>query len=65
MANLHVIAGSTAEWTRPIIRNVGAVETRDALAKGVGDFLAMPSHLFFLRLIYPVVSVPLAASIDL
>jgi uncharacterized membrane protein len=65
MANLHVIAGSTGDWTRPIIRSVGVADIRDALVKGVGDFLAMPSHLFFLCLIYPVVSVPLAASIDL
>jgi uncharacterized membrane protein len=65
MANLHVIAGGSGEWTRPAIRSIGVADIRDALAKGVTDFLAMPSHLFFLCLIYPVVSVPLAASIDL
>ena len=62
MANLHVIAGASGAWAPPVIRRIGLADIRDALAKGVGDFLTMPSHLVFLCLIYPVVGACLAAT---
>ena len=65
MANFHVIAGAAGGWTRPTVRKVGIADIKEALAKGVDDFLAMPSHLIFLCLIYPLVGVPLAAANDL
>ena len=65
MANLHVIAGASGDWTRPTVRTIGIADIKDALDKGVADFLAMPSHLLFLCLIYPLVGVPLAAANDL
>jgi len=42
--------------TQPIIRTIGRADLRDALAKGLADFNAMPTHLFFLCIIYPVVT---------
>lgn len=36
------------------VRRIGLAEIRDALARGVDDFRAMPTHLFILGLIYPV-----------
>lgn len=53
MANFHVIAGPDA--TTPIVvRKIGPADLKDALVKGVDDFLAKPSHLVFLGLIYPL-----------
>jgi uncharacterized membrane protein len=65
MASLHVIAGAVGGWTSPVIRKIGVADIKDALAKGVDDFLAMPSHLVFLCLIYPTLGIPLAAANDL
>ena len=41
--------------SQPTIRTIGIPDLRDALAKGVDDFKAMPSHAVFLGLIYPIV----------
>ena len=62
MANWHVIAGASGTWAEPGIRKIGVADIREALARGVNDFLTMPTHLIFLCLIYPIVGVPLAAS---
>jgi uncharacterized membrane protein len=53
MAMSHVIAG-TGEPTRLAIRTVSFADLKEALAKGIDDFSAMPSHALFLCLIYPV-----------
>jgi uncharacterized membrane protein len=65
MASLHVIAGAAGSWTSPVIRRIGFADIKEALASGVDDFLAMPSHLVFLCLIYPLLGIPLAAANDL
>src|SRR5215470_14601386 len=44
--------------TRPVIpgvRRIGLADLRIALAKGIDDFRAFPSHAVFLCLIYPIV----------
>ena len=61
MANLHVIAGASGTWLRPAIRKIDLADIKDALSKGIDDFLTMPSHLVFLCLIYPIVGACLAA----
>ncbi len=38
-----------------IVRKIAMVDLRDAVANGVADFNAMPTHLAFLCLIYPIV----------
>ncbi|GIX17359.1 MAG: hypothetical protein KatS3mg119_1545 [Rhodothalassiaceae bacterium] len=38
------------------IRRISAADMREALRRGVDDFLARPSHLIFLAAIYPVIS---------
>lgn len=44
-----------AEATAPLtINRIGPADLKDALAKGLDDFWAMPSHLLFLCLIYPI-----------
>jgi uncharacterized membrane protein len=55
MAHSHVIAGEGLAQARPQIRKIELADLRDALARGLDDFLAMPSHAVFLCLIYPVV----------
>ena len=41
-------------------RKIGPADLKDALAKGVDDFWAMPTSLVFLGLIYPIVGMCLA-----
>jgi uncharacterized membrane protein len=41
------------------VRKIGPADLKDALAKGLADFSAKPSHLVFLGLIYPLVGIGL------
>jgi uncharacterized membrane protein len=61
MANFHVIAGSEETPAHPAIRKIGPDDLRTALTKGLEDFMAMPSHLLFIGLIYPIFGICLAA----
>lgn len=45
----------------PDIRKITTADLRDALRLGVEDFKAMPSHLVFLGLIYPLLGLVLAS----
>ena len=51
----HVIAGESLTQAHPKIRRIGFADLKEALARGLDDFRAMPSHAVFLCLIYPVV----------
>jgi uncharacterized membrane protein len=44
-----------ATHTPPMVRKIAVADIKDALAKGIDDFKAMPSHAVFLSLIYPIV----------
>jgi len=61
MANFHIVAGAGEAPAHPVVRKITPADLNEALAKGFDDFWAMPSHLVFLGLIYPVVGVCLAA----
>jgi uncharacterized membrane protein len=37
------------------VRKIGVADIKDAIAKGIDDFLDMPTHAVFLSLIYPTV----------
>ena len=56
MANEKAIGDAEASPAQPIVRTIGAADLRDALARGIADFKAVPSHLVFLCVIYPVVT---------
>ena len=58
MPKFHVIPGpdSTPVYR---VRRIGPADLKDALAKGLADFSAKPSHLVFLGLIYPLVGIGL------
>ncbi len=49
------IAVLPAEKAIPAIRHIDLADLRDVLAHGVDDFLAIPTQLVFLCLLYPVV----------
>ena len=58
MSQSNVITGSDS---KPVyrVRKIGPSDLKDALAKGLADFSAKPSHLVFLGLIYPLVGIGL------
>jgi uncharacterized membrane protein len=60
MTSFHVYVGQDAHALAPVIRKIGWREIRRALAQGADDFRAMPSHLAFLCLIYPLCGLVLA-----
>ncbi|GJD53723.1 hypothetical protein OPKNFCMD_6501 [Methylobacterium crusticola] len=46
---------------RPNLRVIGIPDLKAALAKGLEDFMAMPTHVLFLIVIYPITGVIIAA----
>jgi len=60
MPKLFAIEGSDTIQKYPSVRKIGPADLQGALAKGLDDFLAMPSSLVFLGLIYPIVGFCLA-----
>ena len=61
MARFHVIAGSSEAPLRPAIRRLGLADIRASLFEGIDDFLAHPSHIAFIALLYPAIGLCLAA----
>jgi uncharacterized membrane protein len=59
MVDENAIAQAEASLEQPIIHKIGAADLWDALAKGLDDFNAKPSHLVFLYLIYPLIGLVL------
>jgi uncharacterized membrane protein len=59
MANLHVIAGAGTVPAYPRVRRIGLADLEDALRRGFADFWAMPTHVVFIGLIYPIIGVAL------
>jgi uncharacterized membrane protein len=60
MPTLHLTAGADEALVRPQIRSVRSGDLKDALARGLRDFVAMPTHIMFLCVIYPIVGLVLA-----
>jgi uncharacterized membrane protein len=44
----------------PAIRKIGTADVWQALSQGIGDFLAVPTHVLFACILYPVASIVLA-----
>ena len=59
MADFHVIAGGTTHPEFPSVRKIGLSDLRQALAAGLDDFNAMPSHIVFICMIYPILGIVL------
>jgi uncharacterized membrane protein len=62
MPKFRVTVGPASTPVYPGVRKIGPSDLKDTLAKGTEDFLTMPSSLFFLGLIYPIVGIGLVAS---
>jgi uncharacterized membrane protein len=54
MAFSHLLLGASASAARPIVRRITPADLLQALARGLDDFSAMPSHAIFLCIIYPL-----------
>ena len=55
--NSRSIAGEDVSTVYPHVYKIAPSDLKEVLSKGIADFKAMPSHLFFLGLIYPIVGV--------
>lgn len=62
MAHEDIILPAKPVRELPVVRSIGMVDLRDALAKGLEDFREMPTHVVFLSLIYPIVGIALGSS---
>lgn len=54
MAFSHLLLGASAHPARPVVRHIAPADLLQALARGLDDFSAMPSHAIFLCVIYPL-----------
>ena len=59
MTNSHILVGAGESRATPVIRHVAPSDLLDALARGVDDFVAAPSHAVFLCIIYPLIGIGL------
>ncbi len=62
MANAHILVGASTSPENLVIRRITPSDLFDALARGIDDFIAMPSHAVFLCVIYPLLGIVLVAS---
>src|SRR5271163_1689854 len=60
MAYFPTYVGQDAAAAVPEIRRIEVKDIREALEKGMNDFLAMPSHVAFLALVHPLCGLVLA-----
>ena len=54
MSYAHILTGPSTSPARPIVRRLVPSDLFHALASGVDDFMALPSHAIFLCVIYPL-----------
>ena len=62
MASPETIGAADATPTLPRVRALTPRDLVDVLAKGFDDFWAMPTHVIFLTLIYPIAGVLIAGA---
>jgi uncharacterized membrane protein len=60
MAIAQVSGQAAATRDDPTVRKIRITDLWDVLRRGAADYWAMPTHLFFLGLIYPIVGLVLA-----
>ena len=60
MTHQETIGAAGAAQSLPRVRKIEPRDLVDALAKGIDDFRAMPTHAIFLCLIYPLAGVVIA-----
>jgi uncharacterized membrane protein len=62
MANQETISVADATHSLPRVRTITPRDLFVVLAKGFDDFRAMPTHVIFLSLIYPIVGIIIAGA---
>lgn len=62
MATPHVFASHASPVGAAAVQTITTADLKDALAKGYADFMAKPTHLFVLGLVYPFLGIWLASS---
>ena len=63
MANeMGAVDAGALQPARPVVRKIGTADLKEALSLGFADFKAMPTHLIYLFIIYPIVMVIVARS---
>jgi uncharacterized membrane protein len=61
MSYSHILTGASTSPARPVVRHISPSDLYEALARGIDDFTAMPSHAVFLCVIYPLLGILLIA----
>ena len=61
MSEFHVLVDSAGAVPRIAVRRIGLADISHALRAGIDDFVAMPSHIIFIIIMYPLIGVVLAA----
>jgi uncharacterized membrane protein len=61
MAHSHILVGAGSNPALPVVRRITPSDLLHALARGLDDFAAMPSHALFLCVIYPLLGLLLVA----
>jgi uncharacterized membrane protein len=62
MAHAPTSAGTVGSPAQPVVRKIGVADLWDALARGRDDFLATPTQLVFLGIIYPLIGLVAATA---
>ena len=62
MADADIILPTEPTRELPVVQSIGFRDLREALAMGLDDFRAMPTHVVFLSLIYPIVGIALGSA---
>lgn len=57
MATYDMIAPVQSSGTLPVVRHITLSDLKQALTKGLDDFLAMPTHAVFLCVMYPIAGI--------
>jgi uncharacterized membrane protein len=63
MTHSHILFGAKTNSVLPVVRHIAPSDLFQALAHGVDDFAAMPSHAVFLCVIYPLLGIFLISMI--
>lgn len=57
MTHSHILFGAKTNIVLPVVRRISPSDLFEALARGIDDFMAMPSHAVFLCVIYPLLGI--------
>lgn len=62
-ADYDIITTTEPHGAAPVVRSISPSDLSYAISKGIDDFWAMPTHVVFLCLIYPIVGIILGRAV--